>query len=66
MRELEGREKKVNTIQATGDRLIKEGHPGKKTVEVSQALPQGKGQRQDDFDRKTLTVTADVHGCSLN
>lgn len=34
MRELEFREKKVNDIQASGDRLIKDGHPGKKTVEV--------------------------------
>lgn len=34
MRELEQREKKVNDIQATGDRLVKDGHPGKKTVEV--------------------------------
>ncbi|XP_073781811.1 plectin isoform X12 [Danio rerio] len=34
MRELELREKKVNDIQATGDRLIKDGHPGKKTVEA--------------------------------
>ncbi|KAK7157233.1 hypothetical protein R3I93_008645 [Phoxinus phoxinus] len=34
MRELELREKKVNDIKTTGDRLIKEGHPGKKTVEA--------------------------------
>jgi len=34
MRELELREKKVNDIKTTGDRLIKDGHPGKKTVEV--------------------------------
>lgn len=53
MRELEGREKKVNDIQATGDRLIKEGHPGKKTVEVSQALPQS---------GEDLAVTADMPG----
>ncbi|CAB1333620.1 unnamed protein product [Coregonus sp. 'balchen'] len=33
MRELELREKKVNDIQAIGDKLLKEGHPGKKTVE---------------------------------
>lgn len=36
MRELELREKKVNDIQALGDRLVREGHPGKKTVEVSE------------------------------
>lgn len=34
MRELELREKKVNDIQAMGDKLVREGHPGKKTVEV--------------------------------
>ncbi len=34
MRELELREKKVNDIQAMGDKFVKEGHPGKKTVEV--------------------------------
>lgn len=34
MRELELREKKVNDIQAMGDKLVKDGHPGKKTVEV--------------------------------
>lgn len=38
MRELELREKKINDIQATGDRLIKDGHPGKKTVEVRSQL----------------------------
>lgn len=34
MRELEHREKKVNTVQATGDKLLKENHPGRKTIEV--------------------------------
>lgn len=34
MRELELREKKVNEIQALGDKLVRDGHPGKKTVEV--------------------------------
>lgn len=34
MRELELREKKVNDIQAMGDKLVRDGHPGKKTVEV--------------------------------
>ncbi|XP_061529835.1 plectin-like isoform X3 [Phycodurus eques] len=34
MRELEQREKKVNDIQTTGDKLVKDGHPGKKTVEA--------------------------------
>ncbi|XP_026039189.1 plectin isoform X17 [Astatotilapia calliptera] len=33
MRELELREKKVNDIQTLGDRLVRDGHPGKKTVE---------------------------------
>ena len=35
MRELELREKKVNDIQAMGDKLVRDGHPGKKTVEVN-------------------------------
>ncbi|XP_057690642.1 plectin isoform X24 [Corythoichthys intestinalis] len=34
MRELEHREKKVNDIQTTGDKLVNDGHPGKKTVEA--------------------------------
>lgn len=34
MRELELREKKVNDIQVLGDKLVRDGHPGKKTVEV--------------------------------
>ncbi|XP_029104012.1 plectin-like isoform X1 [Scleropages formosus] len=34
MRELELREKKVNSVQATGDKLLKEGHPGRKTIEA--------------------------------
>ncbi|XP_072250891.1 plectin isoform X6 [Leuresthes tenuis] len=34
MRELELREKKVNDIQALGDKLVKDGHPGRKTVEA--------------------------------
>lgn len=38
MRELELREKKISDIQATGDRLIKDGHPGRKTVEVRVCL----------------------------
>lgn len=37
MRELEQREKKVTDIQAMGDRLVSDGHPGKKTVEVTTA-----------------------------
>uniref|UniRef100_A0A671R687 Plectin-like n=1 Tax=Sinocyclocheilus anshuiensis TaxID=1608454 RepID=A0A671R687_9TELE len=40
MRELELREKKINGIQASGDRLIKDGHPGKKTVEAFTAALQ--------------------------
>lgn len=34
MRELELREKKVNDIQVMGDKLVRDGHPGKKAVEV--------------------------------
>uniref|UniRef100_A0A8C7XFW3 Plectin b n=2 Tax=Oryzias sinensis TaxID=183150 RepID=A0A8C7XFW3_9TELE len=40
MRELELREKKVNDIQALGDKLVKDGHPGKKTVETFTAALQ--------------------------
>uniref|UniRef100_A0A3B4C170 Plectin b n=1 Tax=Pygocentrus nattereri TaxID=42514 RepID=A0A3B4C170_PYGNA len=40
MRELELREKKMNEIQVTGDRLVREGHPGKKTVEAFTAALQ--------------------------
>lgn len=39
MRDLELREKKVNEIQATGEKLLKEGHPGRKTVEVGDRAP---------------------------
>lgn len=34
MRELELREKKMNTVQATGDKLLQDGHPARKTIEV--------------------------------
>ncbi|XP_061772373.1 plectin isoform X26 [Nerophis ophidion] len=34
MRELEQREKKVNDIQTIGDKHVKNGHPGKNTVEA--------------------------------
>ncbi|XP_054638371.1 plectin-like isoform X8 [Dunckerocampus dactyliophorus] len=40
MRELEQREKKVNDIQTTGDKLVNNGHPGKKTVEAFTAALQ--------------------------
>ncbi|XP_062321017.1 plectin isoform X13 [Osmerus eperlanus] len=40
MRELEMRERKVNDIQASGERLLKEGHPGRKTVEAFTAALQ--------------------------
>ncbi|XP_078789366.1 plectin-like isoform X43 [Oryzias latipes] len=40
MRELELQEKKVNDIQALGDKLVKDGHPGKKTVETFTAALQ--------------------------
>ncbi|XP_053489496.1 plectin isoform X3 [Ictalurus furcatus] len=40
MRELELREKKINDIQTTGDRLIRDGHPGRKTVEAFTAALQ--------------------------
>lgn len=34
MRELELREKKVNGVQTTGDKLLRDGHPARKTIEV--------------------------------
>lgn len=34
MRDLELREKKMNTVQATGDKLLRDGHPARKTLEV--------------------------------
>ncbi|KAK5910815.1 hypothetical protein CgunFtcFv8_005046 [Champsocephalus gunnari] len=34
MRDLELREKKVSVVQATGDKLLKDGHPARKTVEA--------------------------------
>lgn len=34
MRELELREKKMNNVQATGDKLLRDGHPARSTVEV--------------------------------
>lgn len=42
MRELELREKKISDIQAIGDKLVKDGHPGKKTVEVLTRVNTGK------------------------
>ncbi|KAL7883790.1 hypothetical protein SRHO_G00014480 [Serrasalmus rhombeus] len=40
MRELEQREKKVNSVQATGEKLLKEGHPARSTVEAFMAALQ--------------------------
>uniref|UniRef100_A0A672ZAU4 Plectin n=1 Tax=Sphaeramia orbicularis TaxID=375764 RepID=A0A672ZAU4_9TELE len=40
MRELELREKKVNGVQATGDKLLRDGHPGRKTIEAFTAALQ--------------------------
>ncbi|XP_043994366.1 plectin a isoform X4 [Gambusia affinis] len=34
MRELELREKKVNSVQASGDRLLRDGHPARPTIEA--------------------------------
>lgn len=34
MRDLELREKKMNGVQATGDKLLRDGHPARKTLEV--------------------------------
>ncbi|XP_073714527.1 plectin a [Misgurnus anguillicaudatus] len=40
MRELEQREKKVHTVQVTGDKLLKDGHPARKTIEAFTAALQ--------------------------
>ncbi|XP_029370793.1 plectin a isoform X3 [Echeneis naucrates] len=40
MRELELREKKVNTVQTTGDKLLRDGHPARKTIEAFTAALQ--------------------------
>ncbi|XP_028316465.1 plectin-like isoform X5 [Gouania willdenowi] len=40
MRELELREKKMNDVQATGDKLLRDGHPAKKTIEAFTAALQ--------------------------
>ena len=50
MRELELKEKKIKEIQSTGDRLLREDHPARPTVEVGGACmdlsrrPWGEGQ----------------------
>ncbi|RXM27897.1 Plectin [Acipenser ruthenus] len=40
MRELEQKERKINSTQATGEQLLKEGNPGRKTVEAFMAALQ--------------------------
>ncbi|XP_043923328.1 plectin isoform X4 [Protopterus annectens] len=40
MRELELKEKKVNDIQATGEQLLRDGHPGRQTIEAFMAALQ--------------------------
>ncbi|XP_026080590.1 plectin isoform X7 [Carassius auratus] len=40
MRDLEQREKRVNNVQMTGDKLLKEDHPARKTVEAFTAALQ--------------------------
>lgn len=44
MRELELKEKKVKEIQSTGDRLLREGHPARPTVEVGAGRGEPQGQ----------------------
>lgn len=43
MRELELKEKKIKEIQSTGDRLLREDHPARPTVEVGGAEGGGGG-----------------------
>ncbi|XP_034748137.1 plectin a isoform X7 [Etheostoma cragini] len=40
MRDLELREKKMNTVQVTGDKLLRDGHPARKTIEAFTAALQ--------------------------
>ncbi|XP_042290852.1 plectin a isoform X4 [Thunnus maccoyii] len=40
MRDLELREKKMNGVQATGDKLLRDGHPARKTLEAFTAALQ--------------------------
>lgn len=58
MRELELREKKVNSVQASGDRLLRDGHPARPTIEVRRrAAP------HSDVEKSTETrfPSAGVH-----
>lgn len=38
MRELELRERRIKELQSTGDRLLREEHPGRQTLEVRGAV----------------------------
>ncbi|XP_032391252.1 plectin a isoform X7 [Etheostoma spectabile] len=40
MRDLELRERKMNTVQVTGDKLLRDGHPARKTIEAFTAALQ--------------------------
>ncbi|XP_078280393.1 plectin-like [Rhinoraja longicauda] len=40
MKELESKEKKVNSIQNTGEKLLRDGHPAKQTIEAFMAALQ--------------------------
>lgn len=42
MRELEMKEKKIKEIQNTGDRLLREDHPARPTVEVGHGAMGGR------------------------
>lgn len=44
MRELELRERRVKELQSTGERLLREEHPGRQTLEVGTAGIQGVGE----------------------
>lgn len=38
MKDLEQREKRVNAVQATGEKLLKDGHPARSIIEVGQTI----------------------------
>jgi hypothetical protein len=66
MRELESREKKMNLVQASGDKLLRDGHPAKKTVEVGPARGERRGlwlgSRRKELNRpQHLTRAFKVH-----
>ncbi|KAA8586221.1 hypothetical protein FQN60_007790, partial [Etheostoma spectabile] len=65
MRDLELRERKMNTVQVTGDKLLRDGHPARKTIEFFSDVKEAEDKikkMQDTMKRKytcdrSITVT---------